>query len=194
MFAGSVPQTALRSTILTKSTSSNAVCFPKATGHNIEFSAIPELYRHDAQVDLFFLLNDVVQYVQPVYDPWFKATVATVYEEQGYVGGVQNVTLYSTSTPVSVLGCATQWQWCNPHNGLCTEMSDLYTAYNQTRGLHFITEQFEVMNRMYRNFGDNIITNVADYIGNNALLASQYALGGAGTGLPSDQWIRELGK
>ena len=165
-----------------------------------DFEAIPEIARSDAQVDLLFLLNSDVQYVHPVTDPWFEAN--KLYT--GSVGlvddnGDVNVTLYGTPGPVNILGCASQWTWCNPQstatpNGLCTKPADSNWAshYAKEKDLHFSSEQLEVLDRMDFAFANNWLSNTANNIGNKVLLASQKVFGNVGDTLPDNQWIQEL--
>lgn len=49
-------------------------------------------------------------FVSPVKDPWFQALVPTIEAEQNTDGSWTNVTYYESESPVSVLGCACQYQ------------------------------------------------------------------------------------
>ena len=153
----------------------------------------PEILRNDAYVNLFFLLNNDVFYSKPVDDPWFEAKV----QEQTLVVGLtttpSHITTYQTSEPVSVVGCTTQWSWCNPGSpGFCTKPTIPRMSLQLAQDIGFNPEQTSLFNRITSAFAQNIIMNVGSTVGNRALLATALATEGASNGLPSDQWIREL--
>ena len=166
-----------------------------------DFIPRPDLIKPDANIDLFFLLNNEVQYVQPVQDPWFKATKRTVFADgaNGPNGGLQYDSFYSTSQPVSVVGCASRFQFCNPmlspsSSNFCTPLRDITTVADpkNQKNLGFTPQQNEVLFRIWHAFVNNWFSNVVNDSGNKALLASGTSYGGLGEGLPANQWIREL--
>ena len=98
--------------------------------------------------------------------------------------------IYSPANPVSILGCAEQWQYCNPINNTCTPWTLKEAAIHQH--LDYNERQLGVLNRMAGSttlpeFGV-LIAN----LGNQAILASTAATTTPGAPLPDNQWLREV--
>ena len=70
------------------------------------FAPIRQLNRTDAQVSLLFLEQSQIRYLQPTNDPWFAATTSA--------GNRFDTPVYSTDNTATILGCASQTQYCNP--------------------------------------------------------------------------------
>ena len=163
--------------------------FPPAS----HFTPIEELNRTDADVNLLFLDQEKVEYTEPVNDPWFEAKRPKPRTIQAEFGVLQNVTTYRPEWPVSVVGCANQYQFCDSRNrSHCTELSGLGPVFAQAKGLFDNTRQKIVLERMRQ---------VAGSIGDMSRLASALAgsvlavnnLGAVELSpVPDDQWIREL--
>jgi hypothetical protein len=81
---------------------------------------IPELNRTDADVTLMFVMSNSIYYDVPNTDPIFSATLV---EDTLVVTSDQNVTIYTSNSWVTVLGCVEQYQFCNPLTGNCTPLS-----------------------------------------------------------------------
>ncbi|KUI59498.1 hypothetical protein VP1G_06720 [Cytospora mali] len=87
-----------------------------------DLEPIPELQIPDADIMLFFLSANLVEYITPTNDPWYQAT--TPGYKIAYSSSPNNITysssdnkasLYFADEPASPLACAVQEQWCNPN-------------------------------------------------------------------------------
>jgi hypothetical protein len=94
-----------------------------AGSEDVGWAPVPAFDRPDADVSLFLLSANAIQYVGAVDDPWFSAHVATVVDDS-FSYGIQD-SLYTSDFLVTAMDCADQYQICNPTNGQCTEMSGI---------------------------------------------------------------------
>jgi hypothetical protein len=69
------------------------------------FQVDRDLQRWDADVSLRLTLKNAVQYENPVDDPMFSAHRETIFTD-GTTG--ENITMYMSDHPGSVMGCAEQ--------------------------------------------------------------------------------------
>lgn len=92
---------------------------------------IPALSRDDADVTLMFLASNSVTDSDPIYDPWFRATIPF---NVTYPNGVY-ITEYSQDHYVNVLACADQFQFRNPaldrQTSLTSAANIPYSAFPQ---------------------------------------------------------------
>ena len=156
---------------------------------------IPQISRSEAQVELIYLLKETTEYFNPVHDPWFEATMP-ISELQGFneEAPVETET-YTTQTPVGVVGCATQWTWCNPTSsatprGHCLEPTDLDLSFIHMESLQLNPKQSTVVSRLKNSMYNNVLPNVVEAVGSQELLASRSVTNTYSVGLPKDQWIR----
>jgi hypothetical protein len=82
---------------------------------NRAFTPIDSLYRKDADITLLFLSSDQVISPVEINDPWYSAH-STVPGVRLNFTGFGNLTTggFFADEPVSVLGCANQYQICYP--------------------------------------------------------------------------------
>lgn len=149
---------------------------------------------------MFFIMNDSPIFADPVNDPVFKSDVpipvTQSYESASHVSEEVNVTYFGPSAPVSVLGCVSQYQWCNPNEANVTESNctKISGAHNQNlESLGFNRQQEGLYTRLLSALSHSSIGIIASGLGDGALLASTIASGTqVSVPLPDDQWIREL--
>jgi hypothetical protein len=106
---------------------------------------------------------------------------------------MQNVTYFAPAAPVSVVGCASQFQWCNPNQeNTCTRLAGS-TAVDIDR-IGYNEKQMRIYARLVQALAASTIGNIASGLGNGALLAGSASLGSdeVNVPLPNDQWIQEL--
>ena len=161
------------------------------------FNPVPQVFRSDAQVELMFLLKAPTSYFNPVHDPWFEATKLYIELEQINNNELVKTYQYSAQTPVGVVGCATQWTWCNPTSsasphGQCLGPTDLGLSFNQMESLQLNSKQSTVVKRLKQAMDNNVLANVVEAVGSQELLASRSVVAADSVGLPADQWVREL--
>ncbi|KAL9622205.1 MAG: hypothetical protein Q9160_003388 [Pyrenula sp. 1 TL-2023] len=99
----------------------NKFATPSFAGDSF-FRPIPELVLDDAQITLYFLSADNVQFINEVDDEWYSAHqyAGTLHE----FGNTSNsFSYYTFDRPVSVLGCALRYQACDPNTNLCSPLS-----------------------------------------------------------------------
>ncbi|KAH8722812.1 hypothetical protein GQ44DRAFT_828694 [Phaeosphaeriaceae sp. PMI808] len=163
-------------------------------GHN-PTTPIKELNRTDANLSLLWLrLEESVQYPKPINDPWFEAKTPIVREVRISDSVVQNVTIYIADYPISVLGCVTQHQLCDPSTGSSPTCTDLGPVRNIRRAMKMLKrdQQKITLERMV-----NIISEAKDFTaipimlsGNSLLITKRPHYQNIIP--PDDQWIMEL--
>jgi hypothetical protein len=98
----------------------------------------PQLNRTDADVSLFFLAPNSIEYDSPVDDPWFSAHRETNVTRNGVF-----YEWFFTDYFIHVLGCVDQYQFCNPTTENCTPLSGLNAANETMQYLQFNNYQFQ---------------------------------------------------
>jgi hypothetical protein len=159
------------------------------------FEPIPQLYRADADVMLFFLTARGIKYTEAVNDPWFSA-----HRDGPKHGNVLNKTpnpSYLQDEPLSVLGCTMQMQICNPNlpegeqcerlRGFIDnsfEVEDLYKSQSQKQALTWANLIF--------GLGWFSISGIVDSMGISSLIARQNLVNSFQGPLPDNQWQLEV--
>ena len=153
------------------------------TTDTLGWSPIPELIRTDADVNLMFLAQGLLNYAAPVRDPWFMAT--TPFTDSN------NETTYLEDATIGVLGCADQYQICTQAHTECTPLT----------GLFALLDAIEVMqlNDVQKNISSILAISIAfqtTYYNVNyrALRASDTMSveNSFHPGLPNNQWTIEI--
>jgi hypothetical protein len=106
---------------------------------------------------------------------------------------MQNVTYFAPAAPVSVVGCASQYQWCNPNEANnCTKLAASKAV--DIDGIGYNEKQMRIYARLIQALSYSNIADIASGLGNDALLAGSTSLGSGEVNvpLPNDQWIKEL--
>jgi hypothetical protein len=133
-------------------------------------------------VNLIFLMN-WAQYTKSFDDAWFNAS--TSYGSH-----------YGSQSPASVLGCTEQYQFCNPTNGKCTDLTGFNPSFemaNETLGVN--EEQLWIARLMQFAFGDSLLNDMVNFLGSSALQASLYIANEQrleSAPLNKNQWIQEV--
>jgi hypothetical protein len=152
-----------------------------------------ELNRTDADVSIFFLAQNSVEYNGPVDDPLFSAHLA----EYVVVEGITEF-YFLGDDYVNALGCIDQHQFCNPtYPGFdgnttgCTTLTSYESAISGLNGLLLSEFQMAVAERIVSNLiFENMYYSVLGR-GASALRASELALDLAQVALPNNQWTIE---
>lgn len=157
-------------------------------GESRGWNPIPEFNRTDADVSVFFLSQNAVAYLEPVYDPFFSA-------HSTYNDASSGQTLARPDVSVNAMICTEQYVVCNPSTSSCTppggwyHLSDAVFAKN-TPG--FNTAQRNTAGRIVTALAQSdIYTSVAG-VGAGALWANNVAAMNISPGLPSNQWQIEV--
>ncbi|KAJ9628419.1 hypothetical protein H2204_009256 [Knufia peltigerae] len=154
------------------------------------FDPIPQLNRTDADVALWFIMQDQLAFVTRVDDPIFQADVSVVEEVITSDGDLINMTYWTPSEPLTVLGCAQQWQWCNGEHH-CTPLAGIVDQ--DISSLNYSARQQSLFDRIQYTVQGANMNLMTVGLGNDALLASTASgWGMAGSSLPNDQWMREV--
>ncbi|KAL6249271.1 hypothetical protein RBB50_004334 [Rhinocladiella similis] len=154
------------------------------------FNPIPQLNRTDADVAMWFIMQNALAFVTRVDDPIFQANVSSVTEVITSDGDVINMTYWTPSEPLTVLGCAQQWQWCNGERH-CTPLAGIVDQ--DIDSLNYTARQQSLFERLHYTIQGANMNLMTVGLGNDALLASTASgWGMAGSSLPSDQWMREV--
>lgn len=136
-------------------------------------------------------------YVEPMDDPWYSAHLqfpGVVLRSHNLKG---NASVWFRDNPVSVLGCAEQFQFCNPHlpaNSSCTSLVGLDKALNMTDSLWRSPAQNTSFSGISYAFGEYGIhlDDIVDSLGVSSLTARNSLYGGVQGPLPNNQWQLEV--
>jgi hypothetical protein len=159
------------------------------------FVPIPGLNRTDADVLLFFLTKAQTAYYTPVNDPFFQANIkleSTSIEEA--TDTMITSDFYAPNEPVGVMGCASQWQFCNPVTNECSVLSGQQLTTNDVHKKKLLSpRQLAVGNRISVTGKIGYVMILASsYLGSSFMVASSLISDTLGEGLPDNQWILEL--
>ncbi|KAF2108812.1 hypothetical protein BDV96DRAFT_670390 [Lophiotrema nucula] len=155
------------------------------------FEPIPELLIPDADISVYLLSSNDIQFMVPVKDPWFSAS--TPGPKAGF--GTQNGVAYLRDDPARTMACVETYQFCNPalpDNSSCTILGGIRQAFQQASGLYADTSKREqvawslaAIQYMAAGFHD-----ISDVLG--SLLARNMLVQGVQAPLPDNQWELEL--
>lgn len=152
---------------------------------------IPALNRTDADVSIFFLAPNGVEYEAPVADPFFAASIPKNISDGAGDGG--NDTYYSSNQYVYALACAEQHQFCNPTNGICTPLSGAFQVVTDLPVLLDLNDaQASTAGIMYLTFIYLNLYNSVNSRGSSALRASETLDQNFQIPLPDNQWMTEV--
>jgi hypothetical protein len=162
--------------------------------YNLSWEVAPALNRTDADVSMFFISANALTYTDPVDDPIFAAHIPSVYtnDKTGH-----NTTVYISDHYVTLLGCAEQYQFCNPQlnrSGLpedCTLLQGNSEEDNFLDDIDFNNIQYNTAS-VINDRAQSGMYLVVQNRGSSVLLAHNYIYQEVSIGLPEDQWQREL--
>lgn len=143
---------------------------------------VQALSRSDADVSAHFLSQNSVTYEQEVDDIWFSAK-----DTEGQIEGY-----YGPSQYTNVLMCAEQHQLVNPVTKTQSSLSTVQGLADIYQQLGFNAYQEAIAQRFILSFSLSAVFNTVTNLGPSALLASDRIIELVGTGLPNDQWQREV--
>lgn len=147
---------------------------------------VPALARTDADVSIFFLAPNSVEYSGPVQDPFFTATTeSNVTAVDG-----SNRTYYDSDYFVSVLACTDQHQYCAQDK--CTPLTASEIALNETSKLGLNPMQVAIKGRLgIYSLSETLFWSVYA-LGSDALRASDTLFDLTQVPLPDNQWTVEV--
>jgi hypothetical protein len=136
-----------------------------------------------------------MRYSGPVDDPWFEAHEAHSEVMKIEYDARENVTWYYPKYPVSVVGCACQYQFCGPtatEGTVCTPLTGMDTAVRLCSDILRFPRQRAALRRIVEVIGSiGDMSRLATTLVGNVLLANHFGPIEEHP-LPNDQWIREL--
>jgi hypothetical protein len=169
-----------------------------------DFTPIPELFRHDADVIIFFLSGDGVLSTTPIDDPWYRMTKPT--RRLGIVGLNGSSQSYGMEIAASPVACTSQLQFCNSVSTNCGALTNYQDALIDTAPLFNTTEDWmyqetapptKVASR-FQWFVHELtwfpmdIFNIMTTLGTTGLASRQTLGQGVQGPLPSNQWQVEV--
>ena len=169
-----------------------------------DFNPIPALFRSDADVSLILLSANNVRYAGPIDDDWFAAHRRVSPENSS--SSRSDEFAFRADQPVSVLGCATQYQFCSLDDsdssknncttltgrvGTVTQVNRAYVDFNENYDNDQRAADLMLFSVMMNSMGCEIETSLYK-LGNSGLLARDTLLDGLQTGLAPDQWELEV--
>jgi len=135
-----------------------------------------------------------MRYSGPVDDPWFEAHEPSTQTLKIEFDAREEVTTYHSKYPISVVGCACQYQYCGRtmSGTACTPLNGLDASLPKARAILKSPKQKAIIRRWTEVAGSvGDMSRVASALAGNVLLANQF-----GTielhPLPNDHWIQEL--
>ncbi|KAM3538620.1 hypothetical protein ARSEF1564_008467 [Beauveria bassiana] len=151
---------------------------------------IPEFRRPDADVSIYFLSQNAVAYLAPVYDTWFSANGSNSLPLPS------GKNLSRRDYLVNTMICAEQYVMCNPSTSLCTSPAGLYPlrrAVLDDNILGLNLAQGVTASRIILAFSSASTFLVVQRIGVAALWANdRVSSGNTSPGLPPNQWQVEV--
>ncbi|KAI0527848.1 hypothetical protein F5B22DRAFT_582560 [Xylaria bambusicola] len=160
-----------------------------------DFVPIPELIRADADVDLIFLQGNGVIFLEPVHDPWYRATVPGQNYRDSLTSGIWPT--WRTEEAASPLGCTVQLQLCNtglPEGSRCGPLaseSDAYEGALELFGVSANGTAKDINGVRFNWFWDEYWMSpgtILAELGRQALISTQTLNNGIQTTLPDNQW------
>ncbi|KAF2834535.1 hypothetical protein M501DRAFT_1000165 [Patellaria atrata CBS 101060] len=154
---------------------------------DMDFTAIPELQRRDADVNVAFFLSNSVISLTPIDDPIFAA-------HRRMPTSNESLSVYAADFPATVLGCAEQYQFCNPKADRCGDLTGIVLAKKGFDSLELNSFQ----NATAYLFSQNVIwwENTVRQVGlqSSAPLVARNSLTGSfvQSGLPENHWTIEV--
>jgi hypothetical protein len=139
---------------------------------------IEELRLDNADISVFVIMQNSVRYRSLVSDPLFNAAK----QKNGW----------SPTEAFAAMACTEQWQFCNPTNKQCTDLSGNVPVTSQLDNLGFTSDQKQIADQILAaNIVATIFSSLAN-IGSNVLLASAKAWNEVALdSLPDTQWQLE---
>ena len=171
----------------------NVAYYNNTDANYSSFVAIPELVRPDADTLLLYLSANSIDFSAPVEDPWYSANNGPFFDSG-------NNSFWLTDNTASVLGCATQIQYCNPNLPLesgCGPLMSLYQLGANFNSTDQSMWQSKEQAALAYEFMSNV-NNVGDFyelIGSVgvAVLTSRNSLWSGVQGpLPNNQWQLDM--
>ena len=162
-----------------------------------DFTPIPALWDNATDVVLFFLSANDVIFAGACDDPWYAATNVAAASDFTSLWGDTTIKFYVHDEPVSILGCASQYQFCRSDSKSgksCTPFAGYNNAVVATDALWQIDEQRNLFGPLL----DNILPHVSDVraivsvAGIASLKARDKLYNGFQGSLPNNQWQLEV--
>jgi hypothetical protein len=149
------------------------------------FSAIPQLNRTDADVSIL-LLHNRAMYTYPVTDPFFKSTTHRTDASAMF---------FTADQDLGVIGCTEQYQFCNGALNCTAPIAwGQYDRESVKQALGYNNAQLALFDVIYHSALIIRLFSILFMLEDTALLASDLLYGtyGVSTGLPDNQWQREI--
>ncbi|KAF7556857.1 hypothetical protein G7Z17_g1095 [Cylindrodendrum hubeiense] len=157
------------------------------------FTPIPEIARSDAEVTLFFLVQNLLAYTAPVDDVFFAAHTRPTTYDLNFSNNTY--TLYYNDRLVSVMGCIDQHQICKPGSGEgpnCTALSSVENLWPEVVKLELNQVQRDTAYVIQMKIlGAEMLNSIAGR-GAVALKAQGTVFNNVNVPLPDNQWTLEV--
>lgn len=175
-----------------------------ASLEDADIEPIPELFREDADLLLFFLVGNGVEFEKRNFDPWYRGMVPGVNWSR-IAAGNESYSGYDAEEAASPLGCLQRYQYCSGHEKNCGPMTNWLDVQVDSAFLFNLSVEAE-LSPDYRFVSDNPVgeryqwfTAIIGYVATNimsivselgtfSLASQQYMDGGWMGALPDNQW------
>ncbi|KAF2135754.1 uncharacterized protein K452DRAFT_362977 [Aplosporella prunicola CBS 121167] len=161
-------------------------------GTSSVFYPIPELDYPNADLDLYFLSANEIGFAQEVKDDWYSAQQPSLTRSNMQLGD-EKLHTYKQDTPVSVLACTSQKQWCISKDR-CTQLlsnHDAAITAGDMAGDEAALALFKWLAWATVQSGPSISMAVST-LGSQALMARDKMFGSIQGPLPDNQWQIEV--
>lgn len=171
---------------------------------------IDELSRPDADVSLVFLAGNGIGYLEATEDLWYRATIRgrSLHLSSGSQVN-ESIPRYIPEEAASPMGCAKQYQFCNPslpEESRCGPLASWDDAVDGAAPLFNLTEE-----QYDEELSDNAtgarfswlvsllgsgssIAAIISILSANALASQQYMTAGNLAEIPNDQWQLDVSR
>ncbi|OAA66536.1 hypothetical protein SPI_01112 [Niveomyces insectorum RCEF 264] len=160
---------------------------------NTLWEPIPELNRDDADLSMFFLSQNSVGYLEPVFDPFFLANGTRKQPVNNT--NFPHQFLYLANNYVNTLVCADQYTACNPTTNTCTAPAGMHDFVQQATTANtpgFNPVQWATVSRIVAALLNANTYRSVFGLGAGALFANNLLSGVVSPAVPDAQWRAEV--
>ncbi|KAK5053680.1 hypothetical protein LTR84_001641 [Exophiala bonariae] len=153
---------------------------------------LPQLTRPDADLSLFSLSSNNIQYLGPIDDPFFSAHKMLQSDD---------MTSWKADGPeefVHFMACTDQHQFCIPQAKnfrrpeICTQLSGYIPLCGSLNAFPFNKMQLATAERICSQLSFALMDEAVSGLGPSALLAVEHVVTLISDSLPIDHWMREV--
>ncbi|KAI9166398.1 hypothetical protein HJFPF1_02499 [Paramyrothecium foliicola] len=161
------------------------------------FKPIPELASGHADVTMFLLSANQVQFTNKSADPWYKVSKPSCSVTDEYLGGKTTWKSYSQDSPPHIIACKSRYQFCNPNLPAQEKCTALATRRDAGVNLRAVFPDEAAYQRAYWlrlaswALGNDMFV-VSTTLGANSLRSRESFFAGIQGPIPDNQWQLDM--